>query len=117
MFKRAALTIVVFAGLTASAWAASPAGVFEVTGTNPGSGTRYVGTVTVRATGSTFRVTWRIAGQTIVGTGMWVDNKFVVGYPGNSVACLTEQGDGSGIWSGHWANGSSTQVGTERWTR
>lgn len=115
MFMRTIIAAAVFAALTASAWAASPAGAFRVQGTNPGSGTPYAGTVTVTPTGSTFRVVWNIAGQTIVGTGMWVDEKFVVGYPGNSVACYTEQE--TGTWAGHWANGSSTQVGTERWSR
>jgi hypothetical protein len=117
MFRNALIGAALLAVMTTSAWAASPTGVYQIVGTNPGSGTRYQGFVTVRATGSTFRVEWRIAGQTVVGTGMWVDNKFVVGYAGNSVACYTEQGDGSGIWAGHWANGSSTQVGTERWTK
>jgi hypothetical protein len=117
MLKQTLAAAAILVAMTTTAWAASPTGVYQVQGTNPGTGTRYVGFVTVRPTGSTFRVEWRIANQTFVGTGMWVDNKFVVGFPGNSVACYTEQGDGSGVWAGHWANGSSTQVGTERWTK
>jgi hypothetical protein len=115
MFKRTIFAAVALAAMTISAWAASPAGVFKVVGTNPGTGAQYTGTVQVTATGSTFRVVWNVAGQTATGTGMWVDEKFVVGYEGNSVACYTEQGDGT--WSGHWAIGGQTQVGTERWSR
>jgi hypothetical protein len=115
MFRRSIVAGLTFVALTASAWAASPAGIFKVTGTNPGSATPYAGAVMVTPTGSTFKVEWRIAGQSIIGTGLWVDEKFVVGYPGNSVAVYTDQG--GNVWQGHWANGASTEVGTERWTK
>lgn len=115
MFKRTIAAAAILVAFTVSAFA-SPSGTFQVNGTNPGSGTAYAGTVTVRPTGDTFRVVWSIAGQTITGTGLWVDEKFVVGYPGNSVAVYTDQGGGN-TWSGHWANGQETKVGTERWTR
>jgi hypothetical protein len=116
MFKRTIAAVVILVAFTASAWAASPVGLYQVSGTNPGTGTRYSGTVMVRATGQfTFRVVWTIAGQSVTGTGLWVDEKFCVGYAGNSIAVYTDQG--GNVWSGHWANGNATQVGTERWSR
>lgn len=115
MFKRTIVAALVFVAFTASAWAASPTGIYKVTGTNPGGGSGYVGAVAVTPTGDTFRVVWRVGNQTVTGTGLWVDEKFCVGFQGNSIAVFTDQG--GGVWAGHWANGTDTRVGTERWTK
>ena len=115
MIMRSIIAATFVAALASSAaWAASPAGTFNVTGTNPGGAGHYTGTVTVTANGQyTFRVVWHVAGQTVTGTGLWVDEKFAVGYQGDSVAVYTDMGD---HWAGHWANGAATQTGTEDWT-
>jgi hypothetical protein len=116
MFKRTIVAAAFLVAFAATAFA-SPTGTYRCVGTNPGSGTTYSGTVTVTPTGQyTFRVVWNIAGQTVTGTGLWVDEKFAVGYSGNSVAVYTDMGGGN-TWNGHWANGQATQTGTERWTR
>jgi hypothetical protein len=115
MFVRSLAVAAVLLAFTVSAWAASPTGAFQVNGTNPGTGTAYHGTVSVTPTGDTFRVVWHVAGSTVTGTGLWVDEKFCVGYQGNSIAVYTDQG--GDVWAGHWANGTDTEVGTERWTR
>src|SRR5262245_29869592 len=57
----------------AAAWAGDPVGRYSIVGSNPGSGTKYAGTVTVERTGDTFRVTWDIGNQTYVGTGIGSD--------------------------------------------
>lgn len=114
MFKRAIVAAVILVATTITALA-SPVGTYNVVGTNPGGGNGYRGTVTVTRMGEyTFRVVWTIAGQTVVGTGLWVDEKFSVGYPVSSIAVYTDNGKGG--WNGHWANGNATQTGTEVWS-
>lgn len=115
MLKRTFAVAAVLATLALPAWAASPSGMFKVSGTNPGGGGSYTGTVSVTPTGDTFRVVWKVGPDTVTGTGLWVDEKFCVGYQGNSIVVMTEQANGT--WSGHWANGTDTRVGTERWSR
>jgi hypothetical protein len=115
MFMRSIAAAAVLVAFSAAAWAASPTGSFQVSGTNPGGGGAYQGTVSVTPTGDTFRVVWHVGDSTVTGTGLWVDEKFCVGFQGNSIAVYTDQG--GGVWAGHWANGTDTQVGTERWTK
>lgn len=116
MLKRTFAAATIIIALAAPALAASPQGTFNVVGTNPGGGGAYKGTVTVTATGQhTFRVLWTIAGQRVTGTGLWVDEKFSVGYAGDSIAVYTDQGNNT--WTGHWANGQATSTGTETWSR
>ena len=115
MFLRTIVAAALLAAVSMTAGAASPSGDFNVTGTNPGGAGTYSGTVSVTPTGDTFRVVWHVGSDTVQGTGLWVDDKFCIGYQGNSVAVMTEQSDGS--WKGHWANGSDRSVGTERWTQ
>lgn len=116
MLKRTLAAAAIFAAIAMPAFAGSPNGTFNVVGTNPGGAGSYKGTVTVTATGAhTFRVVWHIGPQSMTSTGLWVDEKFSVGYQGDSIAVYTDQGGDK--WTGHWANGTATQTGTETWTR
>jgi hypothetical protein len=54
--------------VTVASSLADPAGTYRVSGTNPGNGTTYSGTVTVERTGDTFLVRWTIAGGRAVMT-------------------------------------------------
>jgi hypothetical protein len=116
MLSRIFLTGAVMALIIAPAVAGSPTGTFKIVGSNPGGGGQYQGTVNVTPTGPhTFRVVWHVGNQTVTGTGLWVDEKFAVGYQGDSIAVYTDAGNDH--WVGHWANGTATDTGTENWTR
>lgn len=117
MLKSFFLMVVFFVAATATVWAKSPAGSFNVVGTNPGGGGKYTGSVTVTPNGDTFQVVWHVGNDTFRGTGLWVDEKLSVGYAAGgeaAIAVYSDQGDGT--WFGHWANGSSPKAGTETWT-
>ena len=70
MLLRALAAAAVLVAFSASAWAASPSGTFQVTGTNPGGTGSYTGMVAVTPTGDTFRVVWRVGSATVTGTGL-----------------------------------------------
>ena len=70
---------------------ADPAGTYAVEGTNPGSGGRYKGTVSVEQTGETYRVIWIINNRQYIG-------------------------DGAG-YTGVWTYAAGTKMGAERWQR
>ncbi|PLX37334.1 MAG: hypothetical protein C0606_11805 [Hyphomicrobiales bacterium] len=113
--------------------AADPVGRYTVVGDNPDSGGKYRGTVQVSRTGKTYKVVWKIAGTTYVGTGLGAvirDGKFNIGAaePSDSIlsvgyvsgrtfgmAFYIEQPDGS--WEGVWTYGGSRKVAREQWFR
>lgn len=110
---------VVLAALALSCALAAPAaaqqsGTYAVVGTGP-DGSRYEGVAQLQATGrESWRITWRIGGDTTMGTGLSVDGMLVVGYvsgrePG--VAWYEVMRDGS--LSGRWTSGREGGVGTE----
>lgn len=112
---------------------ADPTGKFDVTGLNPDTGGTYTGTVTVKRRGETYDVTWVIAGDKYVGTGIGAlvkdgqfiagpahkdDTSIAIGYvSGNSfgMAQYFLQADGS--WKGAWTYGGSGKVAIEEWRR
>jgi hypothetical protein len=96
---------------------ADPVGKYEVTGTNPGSGSSYTGQVTVERTGDTYKVTWIVAGKRYDGTGIGNADFLAVSYrSGNDtgLALYGQEGDG---WKGIWAYAGSKQLGSESWER
>jgi hypothetical protein len=116
MLGRLAAAVAAVSLTAVLAWA-DPAGRYDVVGSNPGSGTRYAGTVTVERTGDTFRVTWDVGSQTFVGTGIGNDKGFAVAYrSGNQTGLAIYGSKGSG-WEGVWAYTGGRQVGGEVWTR
>lgn len=100
-----------------AAWAGSPVGRYTVVGSNPGSGTKYTGTVTVEPTGDTFRVTWDIGNQTYVGTGIGSDEGFAVAYRSGNQTGLAIYGAKGNDWAGVWTYTGGRDVGGEAWTR
>src|SRR5262249_5142422 len=90
--------------LSASTTLADPVGTYEVTGTNPGIGSKYSGMVVVQRTGDTFQVTCAYpSGERVIGIGIGKSDYFAVSYrAGNNIglAVYTESGDG---WVGIWA--------------
>jgi hypothetical protein len=97
---------------------ADPAGTYRVSGTNPGSGSTYFGTVTVERNGETFLVTWTVAGGRQIGVGIGKDDLLAVSYrSGNAIGIALYLPDQAGGWKGIWAPIGSQTLGTEIWTR
>jgi hypothetical protein len=95
---------------------ADPVGRYDVDGTNPGSASRYSGTVTVERTGETYRVVWDVAGTRYVGTGIGDDKFIAVSYrSGDSIGLALYGHEGNGVWKGIWTYANGRQVGSERW--
>jgi hypothetical protein len=104
--------------LVASAALASPIGHYDVSGTNPGGGSKYSGEVSVEPTGDTYRVVWNVGGQRYVGTGIGDKNFIAVSYQSGDqtgLALYAEEDDGA--WVGVWTYAGGKQMGTERWER
>ena len=99
-------------------WAQADAeGTYELSGVNPGGGSKYSGIVLVQRTGDTFQVTWTVNGQRIIGIGIGKSDYLAVSYrSGNIVglAVYTQSGDG---WIGIWAPAGSRELGSETWKR
>lgn len=89
-------------------------GRYTVAGTSPTGGRAYRGVVTVRRTGATYRVVWRVEGQRYVGTGINFGGILSIAYNGG-VAVYRPSPDGS--VTGRWAPNGSTRLGTEDWRR
>lgn len=93
---------------------AQRSGTYAVQGTGA-DGSRYEGSAQLQATGpQSWRITWRIGGDTTNGTALTVGTMLVVGYisgrePG--VAWYQVMPDGS--LSGRWTSGREGGVGTE----
>jgi hypothetical protein len=66
--------------LTVASSLADPAGTYRVSGTNPGNGSTYSGTVTVKRNGDTFLLAWTIAGSRQIGVGIGRDDFLAVSY-------------------------------------
>src|SRR5258708_3389140 len=78
---------------SATAFAADPVGTYKIEGTNPGSGTKYTGTVTVEKTGETYRVVWVVGDSRYVGTGLGDKNFMAVSYNSGSDTGLALYGE------------------------
>lgn len=110
------VSVIVFV-LTVVRTLAEPAGTYDLTGTNPGSGSKYSGVVTVQRTGDTFLVTWTVSGARQVGIGVGAGDFLAVSYQsGNSIGVAVYRPNENG-WKGIWAPAGSQAIGTETWTR
>jgi hypothetical protein len=68
--------------LSTSATLADPVGTYEMSGTNPGTGSKYFGTVVVQRTGDTFHVTVTLSGgRRFIGIGIGKSVRFRCGPP------------------------------------
>jgi len=104
--------------LTVVSSLAEPAGTYRVSGTNPGSGSTYSGTVTVERKGDTFLVHWTIAGSRQIRIGIGKDDFLAVSYrSGDSIGIALYRPDQNGGWKGIWAPIGSEALGTETWVR
>jgi hypothetical protein len=102
---------------TVTAFAADPVGSYSIEGSNPGGGSKYIGTVTVAKTGQTFTVVWVVGGTRYVGTGIGDKDFLAVSYTsGNSIGVALYDADG-GNWGGVWSPVGGRQLGTELWKR
>jgi hypothetical protein len=113
----ASLTAAAIVFGASSAFAADPAGEYEVEGNNPGGGGSYSGTVTVRKTGDTYSVIWNIGGTKYVGTGIGNKDFIAVSYRSGNNTGLALYGEDGGNWTGIWTYAGGKQVGAEHWKR
>jgi hypothetical protein len=96
---------------------ADPSGKYDVTGTNPGGGSNYSGTVTVQKTGETYKVTWDIDGTQYNGTAIGDDKFLAVSYVSGGDSGLALFGANGTGWKGVWTYAGGTQIGAEAWTK
>jgi hypothetical protein len=94
--------------------AAQRSGVYAVEGRGA-DGTAYQGSATLTATGpQTWRMTWRVAGETTNGTALTVGNLLVIGYvSGRETGVVAYEVMGDGRLVGRWTQGRDGSVGTE----
>ena len=103
--------------LLSTAALADPVGRYEVTGTNPGGGSSYSGTVTVSRTGQTYRVIWNIGGTRYEGTGIGDKDFIAVSYRSGNNTGLALYGAAGDDFEGVWTYAGGRQIGTEKWER
>ncbi len=95
---------------------ADPVGRYDIEGTNPGSTSRYRGTVSVEKTGATYRVIWDVGGTRYVGTGIGDRDFLAVSYRSGDNTGLALYGhDSNGVWQGIWTYSNGREIGTEKW--
>lgn len=111
------LAVAVLVCNAALAFAADPVGRYLVSGTNPGDGSPYSGTVQVARTGDTYQVVWAIGNERYVGTGIGNHEGLAVSYRSGNATGLALYGAEDGNWQGVWAYAGSRQLGTEVWKR
>jgi hypothetical protein len=102
---------------TSATFGADPVGTYEISGTNPGVGSKYSGTAVIQRTGDTFQVKVTMGGRTFVGIGIGKSDYLAVSYAlgiNSGIAVYTETESG---WSGIWAPAGSPVLGTETWRR
>jgi hypothetical protein len=102
---------------TIAAFAAEPAGTYSVEGADPGGGNKYNGTVTVKKTGETYNVVWKIGTTTYVGTAIGNKDFLAVSYKSGNDTGLALYGADGGNWSGIWTYAGGKDVGPELWKR
>jgi hypothetical protein len=96
---------------------ADPPGRYNMTGTNPGSGEGYSGTVSINRTGDTYQVVWVVGNQRFEGTGIGTRDFLAVSYrSGNQTGLALYSAEGDD-WEGVWTYAGGRQMGTERWIR
>jgi hypothetical protein len=114
---RTLLVAVALVCSTVLAFAADPVGTYRVTGTNPGGGSSYHGTVKVTPTGKTYRVVWVVGGTRYVGTGIGTHDGLAVSYTSGNSTGLALYGADGGNWEGVWTYSGGRDMGTEVWKR
>jgi len=113
----AVLSLLAWAGASASAQQADVSGTYVLEGANPGEAGHYRGEVSVERTDDTYQVRWKIGGQQYVGTGVLRDGGFAVVYlpagqaPGIAFYRIMPNGSLSGSWVGL----GGTALGSEIW--
>ena len=89
-------------------------GTYAVRGRDP-SGQTYEGSAQIQATGpNTWRVTWRVDGETAQGVGLTVGDALVVGYvSGRETGVVIYGAEPNGNLTGLWTQGREGGVGAE----
>ncbi len=85
---------------TSATLAADPVGIYEISGTNPGVGSKYFGTAVVQRTGDTFQVTVTMGGRTPVLEKATI-SRFPTHWGSITVSPFTPQPKAAGAGYGH----------------
>ncbi|WPB87320.1 hypothetical protein [Sediminicoccus rosea] len=106
--------VLLAAGLSIQPAAAQRSGVYAVEGRGA-DGTAYQGSATLTATGpQTWRMTWRVAGETTNGIALTVGKLLVIGYvAGRETGVVAYEVMEDGRLVGRWTQGREGGVGTE----
>ncbi|MBX9749123.1 MAG: hypothetical protein K5Q68_05855 [Roseococcus sp.] len=109
-----AATALLAACLCVQPAAAQRSGVYAVEGRGA-DGTTYQGSATLTATGpQTWRMSWRVAGDTTNGIALTVGNLLVIGYvSGRETGVVAYEVMADGRLVGRWTQGREGGVGTE----
>ena len=104
--------------MTATPAAAQRAGGYTVEGSGPNGADRYAGTLELISTGGqTWRVVWRIAGETIQGIGVSNGRTLSTGYNhGGLIGTALYEVQPNGVLEGIWTSGRDGGLGRERLT-
>jgi hypothetical protein len=107
-------SLTISAALLASPAMAQRSGTYAVEGRGMG-GERYEGSAQLQATGpDTWRITWRVAGQTSAGVGFLIGNLLVIGYvSGRDTGAAAYEVMPDGRLVGRWTQGREGGIGTE----
>jgi hypothetical protein len=102
------------AGLSLQPAAAQRSGVYAVEGRGV-DGTAYQGSATLTATGpQTWRMSWRVAGETTHGVALTIGKLLVIGYvSGRETGVVAYEVMEDGRLVGRWTQGREGGVGTE----
>ncbi len=89
-------------------------GTYAVQGRDA-AGTAYEGSAQLQATGpTTWRVTWRVGGETANGIGLVVGDALIVGYvSGRDIGVVAYGAEPNGNLTGIWTQGADGGVGAE----
>ncbi len=86
--------------------------VYRVTGTNPGSGTLYSGTLAMAETDGGTLVRWSVGGRDYDGLGLSVDDVLGIAYGDQTCGVAVYRIDGDAL-DGVWTTPGAAGVGTE----
>lgn len=109
-----AAPVLLAAGLCIQPAAGQRSGSYAVEGRGM-DGTTYQGSAVLTATGpQTWRMTWRVAGETTNGIALTVGNLLVIGYvAGRETGVIAYEVMADGRLVGRWTQGREGGVGTE----
>jgi len=91
-------------------------GLYNARGTNPGGGSGYSATVTIRRSGEIWLVNWQIGNERYEGVGIVTNGVLSVAVPSAGQVAAYHQ-TRPGVLEGRWAIPNQQQMGSETLTK